>query len=85
MGETKESAPGGGGDGLGVSLIPEYVISEVITEELVGGEVTSIGQINAVMTELNSLLKQAVIGSRLSHITSHHIKHPLMLLLQHTL
>ena len=69
MGETKESAPGGGGaDGLGVSLIPEYVISEVITEELVGGEVTSIGQINAVMTELNSLLKQAVIGSRSSHI-----------------
>ena len=63
LGETKEPNQGGA-DGLGVALIPEYVISEVITEELVGGEVTSIGQINAVMTELNSLLKQAVIGSR---------------------
>ena len=39
--------------------------SQVITEELVGGEQTSIGQINAVMNELNSLLKQSVVGSRL--------------------
>jgi hypothetical protein len=31
----------------------------------VGGEQTSIGQINAVMNELNSLLKQSVVGSRL--------------------
>lgn len=37
----------------------------MITEELVGGEQTSIGQINAVMNELNSLLKQSVVGSRL--------------------
>ncbi len=44
------------------SKVPAYVQAEIIAEDLQGGDVTIINNLNCVLYELNSLLKQSYAG-----------------------
>ena len=55
-------------DEKGSDELPPYVIAEILAEDLLGGDVTVIGQLSVSIKELNKLLKQAHEGMKVVNL-----------------